>query len=579
MDYINFKKANCKNCYKCLRSCPVKAIKFKNHQAKIEMERCILCSRCVLVCPQNARKVVNYLDKVKKALNEKKKIVASIAPSFMGNFNVSYGKIIASLKTLGIKYAEETALGADMTTRLYKSFLKENKQDYYITTACPSLNLLVEKYYPELVKYMLPFMSPMVCHGKILKKVYGKDSFTLFIGPCTSKKAEHENYNFENSIDAVLTYEEYLTLLKENNISMENLEPLEFDNRSLELGSYYPITGGIISNLKDELKDKNIKSFYVDGVYACMDIFESIKKGHIKNSFIEASACVGSCIGGPEVITNNHEYYNKLEKVQNYIEDRQNYIEFYKNKTSKQNDLKNFNLNFHRGFVDKSINKEIQYEEEIKNILKSMGKYSKEDELNCGVCGYNTCIDKANAILEGMAEPDMCLHFMRSKAENISNIIFENTVNCIITVDDKLNIIEINPAAEKTFMLEKSLVKNKPINFLISEEDFVKVKESKNNILGKKVTIHNYGLVFIESIIFIEKQNIFLLSLTDITEKEKNKKKLKTLKESSFSAAEEVIEKQMRVAQEIASLLGETTAETKITLTKLKRIVESSDED
>ncbi|KGO15047.1 [Fe-Fe] hydrogenase large subunit C-terminal domain-containing protein [Clostridium botulinum] len=579
MDYINFKKANCKNCYKCLRSCPVKAIKFKNHQAKIEMERCILCSRCVLVCPQNARKVVNYLDKVKKALNEKKKIVASIAPSFMGNFNVSHGKIIASLKTLGIKYAEETALGADMTTRLYKSFLKENKQDYYITTACPSLNLLVEKYYPELVKYMLPFMSPMVCHGKILKKVYGKDSFTLFIGPCTSKKAEHENYNFENSIDAVLTYEEYLTLLKENNISMENLDPLEFDNRSLELGSYYPIAGGIISNLKDELKDKNIKSFYVDGVYACMDIFESIKKGHIKNSFIEASACVGSCIGGPEVITNNHEYYNKLEKVQNYIEDRQNYIEFYKNKTDKQNDLKNFNLNFHRGFVDKSINKEIQYEEQIKNILKSMGKYSKEDELNCGVCGYNTCIDKANAILEGMAEPDMCLHFMRSKAENISNIIFENTVNCIITVDDKLNIIEINPAAEKTFMLEKSLVKNKPINFLISEEDFVKVKESKNNILGKKVTIHNYGLVFIESIIFIEKQNIFLLSLTDITEKEKNKKKLKTLKESSFSAAEEVIEKQMRVAQEIASLLGETTAETKITLTKLKRIVESSDED
>ena len=579
MDYINFKKANCKNCYKCLRSCPVKAIKFKNHQAKIEIERCILCSRCVLVCPQNARKVVNYLDKVKKALNENKKIIASIAPSFMGNFNVSYGKIVASLKALGIKYAEETALGADMTTKLYKSFIKENKQDYYITTACPSVNLLVEKYYPELVKYMLPFMSPMACHGKILKTIYGEDSFTLFIGPCTAKKAEHENYNFENSIDAVLTYEEYLNLLKEHNISMEKLESLEFDNRSLELGSYYPIAGGIISNFKDELKNKNIKSFYVDGVYACIDIFESIKKGYIKNSFIEASACVGSCIGGPEVITNNHEYYNKLEKVQNYIENRQNYIKSCENKTDKQNVLKNFNLNFHRCFVDKSINKEIQHEEKIKNILKSMGKYSKEDELNCGVCGYNTCIDKANAILKGMAEPEMCLHFMRSKAENISNIIFENTVNCIITVDYQLNIIEINPAAEKTFMLEKNLVKNKPINFLISEEDFIKVKESKNNILGKKITINNYGLVFIESIIFIEKQNIFLLSLTDITEKEKNKEKLKTLKESSFSAAEEVIEKQMRVAQEIASLLGETTAETKITLTNLKRVVESSDED
>ncbi|MDU7253713.1 MAG: [Fe-Fe] hydrogenase large subunit C-terminal domain-containing protein, partial [Clostridium sp.] len=540
---------------------------------------CILCSRCVLVCPQNARKVVNYLDKVKKALNKKEKIVASIAPSFMGNFNVSHGKIVASLKSLGIKYAEETALGADITTKLYKSFIKENKQDYYITTACPSVNLLVEKYYPELVKYMLPFMSPMTCHGKILKTIYGEDSFTLFIGPCTAKKAEHENYNFENSIDAVLTYEEYLNLLKEYNICIENLESMEFDNKSLKLGSYYPMPGGIISNLKDELKDKNIKSFYVDGVYACMDIFESIKKGHIKNSFIEASACVGSCIGGPEVITNNHEYYNKLEKVQNYIENRQNYIKSYENKADKQNNLESSKLNFHRGFVDKSIDKEIQYEEQIKNILKSMGKYSKEDELNCGVCGYNTCIDKANAILDGMAEPEMCLHFMRSKAENISNIIFENTVNCIIMVDSKLNIIEINPAAEKTFMLEKNLVKNKPINFLIREEDFIKVKKNKNNILGKKITLNNYGLVFIESIIFIEKQNIFLLSLTDITEKEKNKKKLKTLKESSFSAAEEVIEKQMRVAQEIASLLGETTAETKITLTNLKRIVESSDDD
>ncbi len=287
----------------------------------------------------------------------------------------------------------------------------------------------------------------------------------------------------------------------------------------------------------------------------------------------------GSCIGGPEVITNNHEYYNKLEKVQNYIKGRQCCTESYEGKKDKESDLKSFDLKFNRSFVDKSINKEIKHEDQINNILKSMGKYSKEDELNCGVCGYNTCIDKANAILEGMAEPEMCLHFMRSKAENISNIIFENTVNCIIMVDYNLNIIEINPAAEKTFMLEKNLVKNKPIKFLINEEDFIEVKKIKNNILGKKITITNYGLVFIESIIFIEKQNIFLLSLTDITEKEQSKEKLKTLKESSFRAAEEVIEKQMRVAQEIASLLGETTAETKITLTNLKRIVESSDEN
>lgn len=578
MDYINFKEANCKNCYKCLRSCPVKAIKFKGNQAKIEIERCILCSRCVLICPQNARKVANYLDKVKTALNKNRKIVASIAPSFMGNFSVPYGKIVASLKALGIKYAEETALGADMTTKLYKEFIKETDQDYYITTACPSVNLLIEKYYPELIKYMLPFMSPMACHGKMLKKAYDEDYFTLFIGPCTAKKAEHKTYDFENSIDAVLTYEEYINLLKDYNINIKNLADTNFDNKSLELGVYYPIPGGIINNIKDILKYKSIKHFYVSGVYQCIDIFESIKKGYIKNSFIEVSSCVGSCIGGPEVITNNHEYYHKLEKVENYIKNRSNHTESCI-KITALNNFKKCNLNYKRDFIVRSINKKVKHENQIKNILKSMGKHSKEDELNCGVCGYDTCVDKANAILDGMAESEMCLHFMRSKAENISNIIFENTVNCIIMVDCELNIIEINPATEKTFMIERSVVKNKPIKFLINEEDFIKVKKSNQSILGKKIFVTNYGLVFIESIIFLQKQNIFLLSLTDITDEEKNKNKLKKIKESSFSAAEEVLEKQMRVVQEIASLLGETTAETKITLTNLKRIVQSSEEE
>ncbi|GAA0743193.1 [Fe-Fe] hydrogenase large subunit C-terminal domain-containing protein [Clostridium oceanicum] len=575
MDYIKFTKANCKNCYKCLRSCPVKAIQFKNEQAKIINDRCILCSRCVLICPQNARKVNTHINKLKNALKNNKKIIVSLAPSFAGNFNFSYKKLIGALKTLGISYVEETALGADITSRLYEKFINNNKMPYYISTACPSSNMLIEKYYPELIKYMLPILSPMACHCKTLKEVYGKDAFVIFIGPCSAKKTEYELHNKDNILDAVITYEECIKLLDDFNINIESSPDIDFDCNSFNSGPHYPIPGGICNNIKDSLKFNNIKPIAVDGVYDCIDVFENIKKGYMKNSFIEVSICKGSCIGGPDMIQNKHIYYNKLEKVENYIKNRTLISNEKLNKKEKDLSIKNFSKNF----IDKSLEDIIFSEKEMEDTLKSMGKYSEEDELNCGVCGYNTCREKAKAILKGMAEPTMCLHYMRNKAESISNIIFENTASCVILLDKNLNILEINPAVETAFCVEKNAIKNKHISILMDETDFEYVKNTNKNLLGKKVHCNNYNLVFIENIIYIPKQNIFMASMINITELEKNKQNMKELKKTSFTAAQEVIEKQMRVAQEIASLLGETTAETKITLSNLKKFVNTDDEN
>jgi PAS domain S-box-containing protein len=192
--------------------------------------------------------------------------------------------------------------------------------------------------------------------------------------------------------------------------------------------------------------------------------------------------------------------------------------------------------------------------------------------LNCGGCGYNTCREKAQAVFEGMAEKNMCLPFMRGKAESVTNVIFENTPNIILFIDEKLNILEINPTGQKIFGVKEDFIKERPISIIMDEEPFKLVRDSRKSLLAQRVSYPDYGVVLLQNIMYLEKQNVILAIMSNITKEEKQRDELKRVKENAIDAAERVIEKQMRVAQEIASLLGETTAETKVTLTKLKNI-------
>lgn len=572
MNYMNFSDASCKNCYKCLRSCPVKAIRFKNQQAEIVEERCIGCGHCLEVCPQNAREIVSDLEKVKALIASGKSIIASIAPSFPGYFNIEEGKIVAVLKKLGFKFIEETAVGAELVSHFYSEYVKNNKNTNYITTCCPSANYLVEKYFPELVSYMIPAVSPMIVHGQILKNTYGKESFVVFIGPCAAKKIEAEGLKNNKSIDAVLTFEEINKWILDSKIDIEELKVEEIDKSAEKRGESYPVVGGIIEAVKDELEKKQLQGISVSGTEECISILKSMKNGTLKSVFVEISVCKGSCIGGTNMINNQQDYYEKFQKVKNYIKKRENDS---KDRNFHENTFKALtnHINLNRSFIDKSVGIVDVNEEEIIRILREMGKFEPKDELNCGVCGYNTCREKAKAIYEGMAETDMCLHFMRSKAERLTNVIFENTASSIILIDGDLNVKEINPAAQEVFMVEAENIKGKPIAKLINDEDFRKVKETGNSIIGKKVEYPQYNAIFIENIVYLPKQNIVLASMINIIEKEKNKKELIRVKENTLNAAQEVIEKQMRVAQEIAGLLGETTAETKVILNKLRKVV------
>ncbi|WP_027625074.1 [Fe-Fe] hydrogenase large subunit C-terminal domain-containing protein [Clostridium lundense] len=573
MSHMNFSRANCKNCYKCLRSCPVKAIKFKNEQAEIVEERCISCGHCLAICPQNARNITSDLDLVRNAVRDGKRVVGSIAPSFAGFFRGREGKLIAALKKMGFYDVEETAVGAEVVTELYKDYINENKLENYITTCCPSANYLIEKYFPKLIPYIIPIVSPMIAHGKILKDIYQNDSFTVFIGPCAAKKVEADSYSEDpRPIDAVLTYEEIQKWIEEENINIDELEEDSVSSMAFKTGRGYPIHGGIIKAVGDLPALTNFDKLSVSGMEECIELLNSIEQGNLNKVLVEISACKGSCIGGPNRIRDRKEYFERMTWVKKYIEKKEMHIK----ENEKIIDTPK-GIDFYANFKDKSILNENPSDEEVEKIMKSMGKYSVEDELNCGVCGYDTCKEKAKAIYNGMAEPTMCLHYMRSKAENITNVIFENTATCIILLDGNLKIKEINPAGEEVFLVKGNNVKDKPISILMGDEDFRYVIETGKRIIGKKIAVPQYNAVFIENIVYLPKQDVIMASMVNIMQEEKNREELIKVKENTLNAAQEVIDKQMRVAQEIASLLGETTAETKIILSKLKKVVEGEE--
>ncbi|SHK20266.1 Iron only hydrogenase large subunit, C-terminal domain [Caminicella sporogenes DSM 14501] len=566
---LNISEANCRNCYKCFRSCVIKSIKIENEQAHMVSDTCIYCGQCLKECPQGAIKKESDLKSVKEAIENGKKVVASIAPSFVGNFKFDdAGQLVAGLKKIGFFAVEETAVGAEIVTELYRDYIKKTSKKNLITTCCPSATLLIEKYYPVLREYMIPIVSPMLAHGKVIKKVYGKDSYVVFIGPCISKMYEANEFQHEGTIDAVITFQELDQWLEEQNIDLTALEKDSFNKTSFKTGSGFPISGNIIKNLVKESSEKKYKLIHVTGIEDCITFLDCMLEGKINNVLLELSVCRGGCIGGPGSSDNSECYYIAKNKIEEYVNKK-------REKNDKvYNDIKEIisKIDFSKKFFDKSIPRQIATEEEITAILRAMGKFKKEDELNCGGCGFNTCRDKAQAVFEGKAELSICLPFMRNKAESISNIMFEYTPNIVFALNEKLEVLEFNPTAEKIFKIKEEDIKNKPISTLIDDSDFINVLVTGKNIIKKKIQCPKYGVTLLGNILHLKSQNVLLAIMTNITSEEKHRAELKKVKENAVKAAQNVIDKQMRVAQEIASLLGETTAETKSTLTKLKKI-------
>ena len=568
MKFINFSREKCNNCYKCLRTCPSKAITILEKHAEIVDEMCISCGKCQVVCQKEALYIKSNINQVKSAIQDDKKVIASIAPSFAGAFEMKEeNQIVTALKQLGFDVVEETAIGAEIVLDSYKEYAEKGSFDNLITTSCPSANYLVEKYYPSLTKYMIPIVSPMIAHGKLLKHKYGMDSYIVFIGPCLAKKVEAEDFQHNEIIDSVLTFEELDEWFKEEKIQLNELEPQPFDHTSYRRGNSFPLEGGFPINSSSEAQ-KSYEIIRVTGVDRCKEILECIENKSINRVCVELNVCEGSCIDGPGMPKDDTNYFIRENRVKNYV----NKKTLFSN-SEVETEYVEEKIDFSKSFFDRRANRRKASEEELQAILRKMGKYKPEDELNCNACGYVTCREKAESIYEGMSEINMCLPFMRAKAESLKNVIFDNSPNVIFLLDNELCVKEFNPSSERVFRIKADDIKGKPISKVINDEEFNKVMTTKESLIGHKVVYSEYGIVLIANILYLEKENVIMAIMTDVTAAEKNKEELARVKEKTLDAAQEVIEKQMRVAQEIASLLGETTAETKVILTKLKGIV------
>lgn len=569
MQVMDFSPANCKNCYKCVRTCSVKAIEVKNHQAKIIEERCIACGHCFVVCPQNARNVLSDLEHIKSAIKNGDKIIAQIAPAFRGFFENS-PKIVTALKKLGFQIVEEVSIGAELVSQSYEKIIRESDKKEFLTSCCPSVIMLIEQYYPELISNILPVVSPMIAHGKTIKARH-PDSFVVFIGPCISKKYEALLEENKGIVNAVLTFDELIQWISEENINIDNLEESNADNYGSRRGSSYPLSGGILSAIKSTALSKDIDLIKVDGTENCKSLLEALKNNDLKNVCVELSICNESCLGGPGGTAQGGTSFKRIQNLHKYIRKREK-------ETIREINYKSPLVGLSRTFKDRSIKSYMPTEEEIKEILHKMGKYEKEDELNCGACGYDSCYKKAIAVSQNMSQIDMCLPYMRSIAERMSNEIFQNSPNAILLLDKSLNIVEINPIAKKIFKVENKDLSEVSISTIMDDTTFKKVIENKKSIPKQKVSYSEYDYYAYRSIIYMEKQSALLVIFTDITEEENRKFELTKIKENTLDVTQTIIDKQMRVAQEIASLLGETTAETKVALMKLKKVLKEEKE-
>lgn len=554
---LNLKKSNCKNCHRCIRKCPVKAIRFTGHQAHIISDECILCGQCFVVCPQNAKEIIDDRERVSVMLQGKAPVIASVDPSFYACWtDCGINSVRSALKELGFTDAEETAIGATIVKREYERLLREQEQDIIITSSCASLNLLIEKHFPELRQYLAPVVSPMIAHAMDIKRRM-PEAKVVFIGPCVARKQEFEG----TAVDAVLTFEEFDQMRISANIEITP----EFGESFRGRARSFPVTGGILKSM--DIPDTGYQCIATNGPKNCMNALNDIKNGNIHKCFIELAICDGSCIDGPI-----------MEK---YINSPIRHICSVLRNVGKED----FNVPqlpqeaLYTQYIGSPLSKKTPNETEIRSILAKLGKNTKGDELNCGSCGYDTCRDKAIAIYRGTADYSMCLPFIMDRAERFSNKILNNMPSGVVVVNEDLEVQQLNRTAMQMLHIShESDILGDSVVRVLDTAPFFTCLETGKSVKKLRGYFSDYEKYFEQTIVYDRSSKILIDIISDVTEEEEEAMRRKAISQQTAEITNNVIENQMRIVQEIASLLGETTAETKIALTRLKESLSLEEE-
>ena len=549
MNILQFKKANCKNCYKCVRNCPVKAIRIVDQQAQIVEEDCILCGRCTVVCPQNAKEIKNDVENVRVMLTESD-VYVSIAPSFAAAFpGIGIEGMRDALMQLGFKGVEETAVGAAIVKTEYERILREEQPNVLISSCCTSINLLMRKHFPDTLFALAPVVSPAQAHCLDMKSRHAGIK-TVFIGPCIAKKYEAAE---DEAIDAVLSFTELVEWLDSANIT-PSPKPDTSEGGKTRL---FPTTGGVIGTME---KLPEYTYLAVDGLDKCLEVLEEVRAGSLHRCFIELSACMGSCANGP------------LMPKRAPAANTANILRYTKEKE--------FDIGEAKPALIKRTPHPIQQnaflpgERAIEEMLVKMGKENPDDRLNCGSCGYNTCRDKAIAVIQGKAEQSMCLPYMMAKAEGFSDTVVASSPNGILVLNDDLEVQKINPVACKLLRVRNPKdVLGEDVTCLFDPEIFKKTRNKPKRSLSERTYMAEYGCYVDRTILYNVEYRLFICILRDVTGEMDEQEKKMEMRMQAVDIANDVAKKQLKIVQDIASLLGETAADTLIAIERLKETI------
>ena len=548
---IRFKSANCKDCYKCNRHCPVKSIRFTNHQANIIADECILCGHCFVVCPQNAKQIRNDVPCARALIASGAPVYVSLAPSFVANYEgATLASMERALRQLGFAGVEETALGATMVKREYDRMTHDPEHSVILSSCCHTVNLLIQKYYPEALPFLAHVLSPMQAHCTELKRRF-PDAKTVFIGPCISKKDEAEKY--PGIVDCVLTFEELSAWLKESGVSIEPVP----DTGARGRARLFPTTGGILRTMAADNPDYTYLA--IDGVENCRRAIEDALSGKLDHCFVEMSACVGSCIGGPAMDQSRRAPVREYLAVNRYAGS-----EDFSVAQPEPEQLK-------KRMGELAVRRMAPGSAAIEAVLHEMGKFTPEQELNCGSCGYDTCREKAAAVLQGKADLSMCLPYLSEKAQSFSDNIIRSTPNAILVLNDKLELQQLNQAACHLLNIDdpRALIGEQVVRVL-DPLPFFELQRTGRSQYHQRVYLEEYKKYVDQTLVLDRSYHLIICIMRDVTAEEAQRVAREQLSRTTIEVTDRVIEKQMRTVQEIASLLGETTAETKVALTKLK---------
>jgi len=585
----------CLDCYKCIRMCPVKAIKVVKGQAHIMYEHCICCGRCVTNCPTQAKRYRSDVETVKLLLSGNKKAVVSLAPSFVSDLpGWTSETIIAALKKLGFHAVSETALGADFVSAQIAYDLGSGdlgSQDFtqgsdksrlMISSACPAIVAYIKLYRPELAPFVSPHASPLLTHSRFLHSHYGKETAVVFIGPCFAKKQESDLY--ENDIDAAITFQELAEWLEKERITPESVTSLVtpdcvFQPRRSAKGAFFPIENGEVTAFSAYMSKavsnaaaagQKIDTISTSGIRAVKRLLAGFEPESIeKPLFLELLACSGGCINGPGMSASLPGIIRNT-RLQSYAGTADNTLD---DTTLSKSPLIEAN------YPLSALPKTVYSEQEIAEALQLVGKSNLDDRRNCGSCGYDTCRDLAVALLNGWAEKSMCASYMRHLASQTANGIMKSTPSGAVIVNKELLIIDCNePFARIMGEETEKLYADKPG---LEGADLTKIAPFASHFKSViepngpdqvQCDVREGKKIFHIKVFAIEKGETAAGIVDDITEP-------RVRIDKTVERAQEVIKKNAAVTQQIAFLLGENAAESEAILNSIIESYTAEEED